>query len=62
MKHSGHFRREARLMLGSAIVFLLIVFLIAVVAPRVLPFLAADTCADSGGVYDRELRVCVHDR
>jgi hypothetical protein len=55
---SGHFRRQARIMVRLIIGVIGIGLLVALLAPRIGQWLAVDRCLDSGGSYNYQARVC----
>lgn len=55
---SGHFHREARIMVALIIGVIGIGLLVALLAPRLMEWLAVDRCLDAGGSYNYQARVC----
>ena len=55
---SGHFSREAKLMLGLVLVVVVLGLSMAVVWPRISMFLAVDRCLDSGGSFNYNSNQC----
>ena len=56
---SHHFRREAKLMMSIFLLVLLLGLLIAVFAPKIMQFIAADKCLDAGGAFNYKTNACV---
>lgn len=55
---SGHFRREAKIMLGLFVVLVAGGLLLGLLLPRIKQWLAVDDCLDRGGRYNYQARIC----
>ena len=55
---SGHFRREARIMIGFFVCLIAGSLLLAFIGPRIKRHFAVDRCLDAGGSYNYRTRAC----
>ena len=55
---SGHFRREAKIMVGFFVSIVAVGLLIGLLMPRIRLWVAVDRCLDAGGAYNYQARVC----
>ena len=55
---SGHFRREAKIMLGFIVGVVVMGLLLGLLLPRIVQWLAVDRCLDAGGTYNYQRRAC----
>jgi hypothetical protein len=58
MEMSGHFRREAKIMLGLIVGIVVAGLLVGLLLPRIAQWLAGDRCLDAGGTYNYHRRAC----
>ena len=55
---TGHFRSEARIMVGFVVVLVAAGLLLGLLAPRIRQYFAVDRCLDAGGSYNYRTRSC----
>ena len=55
---SGHFRREARIMIGFFVALVGMSLILGLRGPRVARWLPVDRCLDAGGSYNYQSRIC----